>query len=817
MASTNELEQLTNALADHYRIKRELGRGGMAVVYLAEDRKHDRQVAVKVVHPELASLVGADRFLNEIRVTAKLHHPNIVQLHDSGVADGIMYYVMPFVDGESLRDRLDRDGALPIDEAVSIACSVASALDYAHRHGVVHRDVKPANIMLQEGTPLVADFGIALALDAVSDERMTQTGMSLGTPSYMSPEQAAGEKRITAESDVYAIGAMLYEMLAGEPPFTGANMRAIVARIMSEPPRKLRVIRGGISPELEAAVERALAKEPADRFHSAAAFADALRPAITPAVTHAASAVPTAATPARAHSPRTRRARSLIATSVLAIGVLGVALLIKARAGRAQGDATSARDTLRAWVNPTDDPRPAIAVLSFVNMNPGDEQKYFSDGISEEILTALSRIRDLRVAARSTALTYQGKDLDLRQVGKSLGVRYLLAGSVRKEGDRVRITAELVNAADGFRVWSDSYDRQLQNVFAIQSEIAGSIADALRVPLGLAARDMVRPTMDTSAHDLYLLARAAMRRRGRGVREAVRLFEAAAARDSAWAPAWGGLAEARALLPGYYDAEGMNESQDSTAWDTSLRGAEVAARRALALDPNSAAAHIALGGVHRDRWEWTQGEAEYRRALQLDPDSHEAHQQYAELLWGMGRLDEALRECERAVLLDRAPVRFDTWGLTLYMNRRFADSERVLEEGLAMDTAGDVHWLRKVLARQMLFDGRYAVALRRFARFLDDTAGYRMQGEALAARDPTRLPRGAGRVHPVTWMLLGNPERAMNALHAEAYELPFRVQYNIWDPHLAPLWSTPRFRDDILTRLRLPGAVAKLTTTAAGS
>ena len=717
MSSPDQLEQVKRALADHYRIERELGRGGMAVVYLAEDLKHHRSVAVKVLHPEVASIIGAERFLNEIRVTAKLHHPNIVQLHDSGVADGVMYYVMPLVEGESLLDRLDREGALPVDEAVAIALAIASALDFAHRHSVVHRDIKPANIMLQEGVPLIADFGIALALDATDEQRMTLTGYSLGTPSYMSPEQAVGDKRVTATTDVYSLGSVLYEMLAGEPPFTGANMQAIVARIMTEAPRKLHVLRPAISPQLEATVERALAKAPADRFRSASAFAEALGSAA--ANTSTAAAV----------SPRGRKRLWYAVAAAAALAALAAVVVLRARSGVRPGAATAMSEGARGWVNPADDPRPAIAVLAFTNMSPGDDQKYFSDGISEEILTALSRIRELRVAARATALTYQGKGEDLRQVGKALGVRYLLAGSVRKEGDRVRISAELVNAADGFRVWADSYDRQLQNVFAIQSDIAGAIAEALRVPLGLASHELVRPTMDTTAHDLYLLARAAMRRRGSGVQEAVRLFEASIARDSAWAPAWGGLAEALGVSPFYIS--GVGESSDSTIWEVSLHRSEKAARRALTLDSNSAAAHTALGGVYRDQWAWKAGEDEYRRAIGIDPDSHEAHMQLCELLWAMGRLDESLRECERAVLLDRAPVRLDTWGFALYMNKRYADAERVLEEGLALDTAGDVHFLRTVLGRQMLFDGRYREALRRFPKFLPDTAAFRMQGEAL--------------------------------------------------------------------------------------
>ncbi len=272
----NSPARLTTALADRYRLERELGEGGMATVYLAEDIKHDRQVAIKVLRPELAAVIGADRFLSEIKTTANLQHPHILPLFDSGAADGFLYYVMPYVEGETVRDRLNREKQLPVTDAVQIACEVASALDYAHRHNVIHRDIKPENILLHDGRALVADFGIALAASKAGSTRMTETGMSLGTPHYMSPEQAMGEREITARSDVYALGCVLYEMLTGEPPFTGATAQAIVARVLTESPRPLLPQRHTIPPQVEAAVLTALEKLPADRYTSAAEFAAAL-------------------------------------------------------------------------------------------------------------------------------------------------------------------------------------------------------------------------------------------------------------------------------------------------------------------------------------------------------------------------------------------------------------------------------------------------------------------------------------------------------------------------------------------------------------
>src|SRR5688500_12978178 len=274
--TSRTIDRLTSAIADRYRITRELGAGGMATVHLAHDMRHERDVAIKVLLPELAAALGAERFLAEIRTTAKLQHPHILPLLDSGAADGFLYYVMPLVTGESLRHRLERERQLPIDDAVRIAREVAAALDYAHRQGVVHRDIKPENILLHDGSALVADFGIALAVQTAAGARMTQTGLSLGTPQYMSPEQAMGERAIDARSDIYALGAVTYEMLTGEPPFTGPTVQAIVSRLVTEEPRRISVQRRAVPEQVEATILRALEKLPADRFATAAEFAAAL-------------------------------------------------------------------------------------------------------------------------------------------------------------------------------------------------------------------------------------------------------------------------------------------------------------------------------------------------------------------------------------------------------------------------------------------------------------------------------------------------------------------------------------------------------------
>ncbi len=305
------LDRLTGALSDRYRLERELGQGGMATVYLAEDLKHGRKVAIKVLHPELSAVIGGDRFLTEIKTTASLQHPHILGLIDSGEADGLLYYVMPFIEGETLRGRLTREKQLPVDDSIRLTKEVAAALEFAHRRGIIHRDIKPENILLQDGQALVADFGIALAVQQAGGSRMTQTGMSLGTPAYMSPEQAMGERDIGARSDVYALGAMTYEMLAGEPPFMGPNSQAIVAKVLTESPRPLRLSRPAVSPAVEHAVLRALEKLPADRFNSAKDFADALDGKGT-----GASYAATIATPSSRPSRPSRLSRPVVLTAL---------------------------------------------------------------------------------------------------------------------------------------------------------------------------------------------------------------------------------------------------------------------------------------------------------------------------------------------------------------------------------------------------------------------------------------------------------------------------------------------------------------------
>jgi len=470
----------------------------------------------------------------------------------------------------------------------------------------------------------------------------------------------------------------------------------------------------------------------------------------------------------------------------------------EAQAGPVEAASGSGQGTYLAL---GEDPRPAIAVLPFDDMSAQADQESFSDGMSTEIVTVLSKIRELRVAARSSAFAYRARDLDLRQVGDELGVPYILDGDVRKDGDRVRIGASLVSVSDGSIVWSDTYERRYENIFLIQSEIATAIAEALRIPLGLSQDALVSPTRDMAAYDLYLSGRTAQRRRGPGVGEAIRVFEAAIAKDSLWAPAWAALAEAYSLSPLYTGSGG--ESTDSVVWARSFDAAERAAQRALELDPRNASARVALASTLSHRWEWGQAETEVLLALDLDPDNSEAHIQYAELLWGVGRLDESMRETGRALALDRAPITLNSHGYTLLMNGFDAVGEALLEEAFARDPTGEVHYVRPMLAELALYDGRYQEAIDRFDGYLPE--GYRQMGEALAAGDPSLLPETGGRGFAQTLVLLGEYDRALDVLEARVFFLPFRVAYEIWHPLLAPIWDTPRFQNVILPRVHLEG------------
>lgn len=533
---------LNASLSGRYLVERELGAGGMATVYLAHDIRHDRHVALKVLRPDVAHSIGTERFLREIQLAARLSHPHILPLFDSGEVEGLLYYVMPNVEGLSLRDRLDRDGKLPIDECLRVAREVADALDYAHRHGVVHRDVKPENIMMHDGHSMVADFGIGKALSAVDDAVFTQTGMTIGTPAYMSPEQAAGDV-IDGRSDIYSLGCVLYELLTGEQPFTGATAQAVIAKRFVQTPADVSALREGVSRGIANVVQRALARAPQDRFETGALLIAAL-----------------------AHPSQAVR---------------------------------------------TESPDKSIAVLPFANMSADPENEFFADGITEEILNALAQVPDLRVAGRTSSFSFKGKNADLRAIGDQLSVRTVLEGSVRRAGKRVRITAQLINVADGYHLWSERYDREIEDVFAVQDEIATAIAERMKATLrgGRAAVLEQRSTENIEAYEAYLKGRALLYRRGPATSQGVALMEKALSLDPTYGLAWAGLADAYTIL-GYFGQVSAEEGSEK---------ARPAADRALATAPDLAEAHSARAMVSlMFDWNFAAAERGFKRAMQLN-------------------------------------------------------------------------------------------------------------------------------------------------------------------------------------------------------
>jgi eukaryotic-like serine/threonine-protein kinase len=568
---------LRDALAGRYTFERELGQGGMATVYLAHDVKHDRDVAIKVLKSDLSQTLGSERFLREIQMAARLSHPHILPLFDSGDAGGVLFYVMPRVAGISLRDRLDDAKQLSVHEAVRIASEVAGALDYAHRNGVVHRDIKPENIMLQDGHALVADFGIGKALSAVEGEAFTQVGVSVGTPAYMSPEQAVGEA-VDGRSDLYSLGCVLYEILIGEPPFTGQSAQAVIAKRFVQTPADVMALRDGIPRPVARALQKALARTPIDRYDTAAEFVTAMQEA---------EVAPVAA-------------RSAI-------------------------------------------PERSIAVLPFTNMSTDPENEYFADGITDELLTALSQVDNLVVAGRSSSFSFKGHKLELRKVAEQLKVRTVLEGQVRRSGRRVRVTAQLTDAGDGYQLWSEKYDREIEDVFALQDEIAAAIAAKLKtsLTLGTAARAQ-RTTHSIEAYEWYLKGRAMLARRGKALLEGVACLERALTLDPEYGLAWAGIAEAHVIL-GYY---GLISPELARA------RAVPAAEKAVQFAPDVGDAHCALGItlLMCDYDERPRAARAFERGMALDSTAQGATWYYYFYLGGAcGRLDDGITAMRRLI------------------------------------------------------------------------------------------------------------------------------------------------------------------------
>jgi eukaryotic-like serine/threonine-protein kinase len=464
--ASDPFAELNEALAGHYIIDRELGRGGMSLVYLARDVKHERFVALKTLRPEIAVALGHDRFLREIKLAARLQHPNILPVYDSGEAAGRLFYVMPFVEGESLRDRLVREPQLPLDDALQIAREVADALTYAHEHDVVHRDIKPENIMLSGGHAVVTDFGIARAISMAGGESLTHTGLAIGTPAYMPPEQVTGSKNVDGRADVYSLGCVLYEALAGQPPFTGPNAQAVMARHSLDAVPRLKVVRGAIPDDLEKAIERALEKVPADRFQTGAEFSKALLKASTGRVSRVTAA-------RRRGDPLWRRPMLVIAVGGVVLAAAAWLLLGGGRRGRTPSLATTSMDVRR------------VAVLYFQDLSPDTSLGVLADGLTEGLIDQLSQVRTLDVISRNGVIPYRRSDLPRDSIARALGAGTLVEGSVEPVRDRVRVTIRLVDGASGADLLRRAtIEQPSANLLGIRDTLVGEVARVLRERLG---------------------------------------------------------------------------------------------------------------------------------------------------------------------------------------------------------------------------------------------------------------------------------------------------------------------------------------------
>ena len=578
---------MTIKTISHYKILEKIGKGGMGVVYKAEDTKLKRTVALKFLPQELMRDSEAkERFVQEAQAAAALDHPNICTVHEINESDDQTYIAMAYVEGLSLKDKI-KARKLKLEDILKIACQIAEGLSAAHKKGITHRDIKPANIMLtEEGRVKIMDFGLAKLSWGVD---LTKTATIMGTLAYMSPEQASGEKA-DHRTDIWSLGCVLYEMLAGQSPFKGTHDQAAIYAILNEDPEPIASLREDLPVSFEMILFTCLQKDPRNRYKDMDALLSDLR---------------------------------------------SIDL----------EDKTQVLTAVRAFDEP-----PSIAVLPFVNMSADPENEYFSDGLSESIINSLTKIKDFKVVARTSAFSFKGKDVDIRDVGNQLGVNKVLEGSVQKVGNRLRITAQLINVADGYHLWSERFDRNMDDVFAIQDEISLAVVDNLKINLlkGEKTRLVKRHTNDPEAYNFYLQGRYFYNKRTQeDLNRSVECFERALAKDPKFALPYAGLADTYATF-GFYHWCPIEEAH-ARAKEYSLKGLEA--------DDSVGETHAAYANcIMWFEFKWAEAEKEYKRAIELSPSDVEARHMYAHVLECSGRFDEAIHEMGNALELEPLSV-----------------------------------------------------------------------------------------------------------------------------------------------------------------
>jgi len=768
---TDDLDRLSAALSDRYTIERELGAGGMATVYLAEDLKHRRQVAIKVLRPELAASLGVERFVREIEIAANLTHPHILPLFDSGEAEGFIYYVMPFIKGESLRDMLQRDGKLPVPQAIRLTDQVASALSHAHELGLVHRDIKPENILLTGDQAIVADFGIARAVEVAGGERLTGTGLAVGTPAYMSPEQAMGQADVDARSDVYALGCVVYEMVAGRAPFGGATPQELLAKHAVDTAPSLRDSDPSIPLFLERAVERALAKSPAERFQSASEFAEALTSEVVVARVGG-------------------RRLPWLAMSGAALVLLVAAALVLLNV---LGD--------RAYER--------LAVLPPANLMNDPEQEYFVQGVHNALISELQKA-GVAVIGRTAVMRYENSQMLPREIAEELGVDALVEASVFRAGDSVEVEVRLVDGTTQ-QVVADpivrgSHLRDIERLYrGLTAAIAAEIHAAL-TPQAEANLASARP-VNPQAYEAALRGGFYAARLNEPDQViALEYFEAAIEIDPDYADAYAGAAIVwlNRLQMGYAPrSEAAPEAKAALA-------------RAMELDSTLFGVQTTLAIVRVQDWDWEGAEAAFQRALELNPNSPWAHDVYAQFLCIMLRFDEALRHTERAVELD--PFSTFWYGWALYYVRRYDDAIAQFQNVLRMqpDNVGAFSALNLVYYAKDMYDEWLATAQSYYSVIGGSQAeealalGYAEGGYRAAARrlgDTLANLRNESYVLPtdiaVVYVFAGDNSRALDWLEQGFEERDPNMAFMSAAPIYDPLRENPRFQE-LLRRMKLP-------------
>ncbi|MEA2713282.1 MAG: eukaryotic-like serine/threonine-protein kinase, partial [Gemmatimonadales bacterium] len=751
-----------------------------------------RPVALKLLRPELAAALGPERFQREIHLAAGLQHPNILTVLDSGGSETLLWFTMPFVEGESLRSHLDRERQLPVDEAVRIACEVADALSCAHGRGIVHRDIKPGNILLSGGHALVTDFGIAHSVDDNTADRLTESGMIVGTPAYMSPEQASGERNLDSRTDIYALGCVLYEMLAGEPPFTGPTAQSVAAKRLTDPVPAVSRVRDTVPAGVERALTRAMAKVPADRFASAADFADALRTGLSDR-----SGVP----------PRKRSVLQWPIAGAAALLLLAAVFYLKRGSGPGEP----------AGLIP-------LAVLPFRTFGAAGDSSVLAIGIPDAIITRLAGLRQMRLRPTSAVLPYAGKDADPSEIGRALAVRYLLTGTVQAAADRLRVSVQLVRAGDGSPLWGSHYDLARKDLLTLQDSIAERVSASLAVRLSADEHDRLyrRYTANPAAYEWYLRGRSQLARVTEdGTKAALQAFERALALDPSYALAQAGLAMASADMHLRFAS-----GPEVKVWG---ERAKAEAARALALDPNLAEAHLAKAAVSRKAdFDWETTLEESGRALALNPNLDVAHYFREAAFYHLGLFDLAEREDREALGMDPADQveQLRTRGVVAFLQGRYPEAVKNLE--LARRSSSRAY-TDSYLAQAYYYSGdstRAIATLDSLSQIASAPAANRAraalasflahQGEREEAEALIALVVGKeGYVdHHVAYSLgaayaqLGQPEQAASWL-TQAMETGFPCYP--WferDPLLDPVRQDPRV-SRVLTQLRQSWEAAK--------